>query len=273
VYDRQIESLLEPTKMKEMHTHVERIPIDMSLEYQCLFCASIFENTIEGLKENASHMLIEHGLFIPDLTNLWDIGSFLSYLATQVQVWHECLYCGVTKATTQSVQYHMRDSGHCMLNFEKEPELTEFWECRSKAAKKCPKPMSYHTMTGTRKAKRLPGKMLMSSELCSPLDWRLQESQTQQSSRLKQKPAISSFETQHREYKQVCSQDKFGVQHISPEQRHALVIAFKRSQKDEAIARRAKEWSYARRANDQRHDQAHGALSWAKGGKHNLLPR
>jgi pre-60S factor REI1 len=273
VYDRQIESPLEPTKIKETHTHVERIPIDMSLEYQCLFCASTFENTIEGLEENASHMLIEHGLFIPNLTNLWDIGSFLSYLATQVQVWHECLYCGTTKATTQSVQDHMRDSGHCMLNFEKEPELVEFWECRSKAAEKCAKSISYHTTTGTRKAKRLPGKMVMSSELCSPVDWRLQEPQTQQSSRVKQKPAISSSETQHRENRQVCSREKFGVQNISPEQRHALVVAFKRSQKDEAIARRAKEWSYARRANDQKHDQAYGALSWAKGGMHNLLPR
>lgn len=245
----------------------------MSQEYQCLFCASTFVNTIAGLEGNANHMLIEHGLFIPNRTMLWDIGSFLSYLATRVQVWHECLYCGITKATTQSIQDHMRDSGHCMLNFEKEPELAEFWECRSKTGEKCAKLASYHTVTGTRKANRSPGKIAMPSERCSPVDRRLQGRRTQQSSRVKQKPAKTSLETQHRKCRQVCSRDELGVQKVSPEQRHALVVAFKRSQKDEAIERRAKEWSYARRANDQKHDQAYGALYWAKGGMHNLLPR
>jgi pre-60S factor REI1 len=64
-----------------------------------------------------------------------------------------------------------------------------------------------------------------------------------------------------------------GLQNMSSQQRNALVVAVKRSQKEEAMARRAKEWTYARKANDQKHDQNYGALAWAKGGMHNLLPR
>ena len=259
--------------MKEKHTNVKAISDGGSLGYQCLFCASPFGGSSKGLEKNVNHMLIKHGLFIPDRTMLWDIRSFLGYLATQVQVWHECLYCGITKATARSIQDHMRDSGHCMLNFEKEPELAEFWECRSKTTKRCVEPVSHHAATGTRKPKHSPVKTVMSSKVCSPVGSKLQERRMRQSSPVKQKLTISSCTPQHGKTRHIRCRDEVGVLNISLEKRNALVVAIKRSQRDQAIVGRAKEWSYARKANDQKHDQAHGALSWAKGGMHNLLPR
>lgn len=252
---------------------MKRIPKDVSLGYKCLFCASTFEDNTKGLEKNAHHMLIEHGLFVPNRTMLWDIRSFLGYLATQVQVWHECLYCGITKATTRSLQDHMRDRGHCMINFEKEPELAEFWERGSQTTGKCVKPVSHHAVTVAQKIKLSPRNLVRSSGLCSPVEWKPKKRQTQQSSLEKQTLKTSSYGTQPRKCRQVRRRDEFGVKNITSQQRHALVVAVKRSQKDQAIAGQAQEWSYARRTNEQKHDQAHGALSWAKGGMHNLLPR
>jgi pre-60S factor REI1 len=32
------------------------------------------------------------------------------------------------KDSIVSIQSHMRDKGHCLLNFDREPELLDFWE-------------------------------------------------------------------------------------------------------------------------------------------------
>jgi pre-60S factor REI1 len=69
-----------------------------------------------------------HGLFVPSPDRLSDLESFLAYLATIVFSYNECLYCQLQKGSVNSVQTHMRDKGHCMINLEAESELLDFWE-------------------------------------------------------------------------------------------------------------------------------------------------
>ncbi|CCT61116.1 hypothetical protein [Plenodomus lingam JN3] len=91
---------------------------------QCLFCP----HTSASLYKNIDHMSIDHGLFIPSPDRLYDLESFLGYLATIIFEYNECLYCGLAKGTVDGVQTHMRDKGHCMLNLHPDSELLDFWE-------------------------------------------------------------------------------------------------------------------------------------------------
>src|SRR5436190_1028592 len=96
--------------------------------FQCLFCSRGFASDDAGFATNLEHMRTAHGMSIPDPEMVVDMQSFVGYLATEVRVWHECLYCGATKPSTLSIQSHMRDKGHCLLNLDREPELLDFWE-------------------------------------------------------------------------------------------------------------------------------------------------
>ena len=243
---------------------------------QCLFCYALFDNSdTDEVGEVVGHMFAVHGLFIPDQDHLSDSASFLGYLATQIRVWHECLYCGITRTSTSAVQSHMRDSGHCMLNFEKEPELREFWEGQSSQRNGFAnigtrfesrlregsqlQLVSRKTVT-SKSSRRSRGQAIRatSAQLASPDDTK--------SPQPSEPPKLGTC-------RQLGRRDEMGLQNVSSRQRNALVVAVKRSQKEEAMARRAREWTYARKANDQMHDQNYGALAWAKGGLHNLLPR
>lgn len=73
--------------------------------------------------------------------------------------------------------------------------------------------------------------------------------------------------------RQTGRRDEMGLIGVTSQQQRALIVAVKRSQNEEAVNKRAAEWSYAKKANKQKHDQNHGPLAWAKGGMHNLLPR
>jgi pre-60S factor REI1 len=92
--------------------------------YECLFC------DVHSLDPHSSieHMHKIHGLFIPEQDRLTDTETFLAYLHTIITDLHECLYCGSTKSTAEAARSHMRDRGHCMLNFDAEGELGMFWE-------------------------------------------------------------------------------------------------------------------------------------------------
>jgi len=132
VFENTIQMQVEAPQAAPVHRSSEVIDEESVSPNQCLFCNVLSDNSdTVGVEEVVKHMFAVHGLFIPDQDRLSDPASFLGYLATQVRVWHECLYCGITRTSTSAVQSHMRDSGHCMLNFEKEPELCEFWECKN----------------------------------------------------------------------------------------------------------------------------------------------
>jgi pre-60S factor REI1 len=243
---------------------------------QCLFCNALFDsNDTDAVGEVVGHMFAVHGLFIPDQDRLSDPASFLGYLATQIRVWHECLYCGVTRISTPAVQSHMRDSGHCMLNFEKEPELSEFWEGKSSRGNG-PANIGTKLESGLREGSQL---QLISRKTMTSKSSRRSRVQVTRATNVQLALPNTTESPQPSEparlgtCRQLARRDEMGLQNVSSQQRNALVVAVKRSQKEEAMARRAKEWTYARKANDQKHDQNYGALAWAKGGLHNLLPR
>lgn len=229
--------------------------------YQCLFCNERFDNNTNDFENLLEHMETAHGMFIPNHRRISDLDSFLGYLATEVRVWHECLYCGITRTSTLAIQSHMRDTSHCKLNFDREPELIDFWEEISNGE-------------GDSLGPNRPDKGCETSRVSHQ---RRAKAARSRGSRLLLQ-ASSEHPRNPQEYhglgcRQLSRRDEMGIQNIGPQQRKALVVAVKQAQKVEESASRASEWSYARKANKQKHDQAHGPLSWAKGGMHQLLPR
>ncbi|KAG4438156.1 hypothetical protein IFR05_006367 [Cadophora sp. M221] len=92
---------------------------------RCLFCPTSSQST----SNNLSHMSLSHNFIIPDLEHLLDVESFLGYLSTIINTFHECLSCGSVKSGKYAVQDHMRGKGHCRLNLEDDAlELGDFWE-------------------------------------------------------------------------------------------------------------------------------------------------
>jgi len=88
---------------------------------RCLFCN--YESPSQKL--SVLHMGKFHGMFIPEQSYLIDLEGLINYLYVKITELHECLYCGKIKSTTNGVQTHMRDKGHCMIAFESEEEMIE----------------------------------------------------------------------------------------------------------------------------------------------------
>ncbi|KAI9726726.1 MAG: hypothetical protein M1828_000582 [Chrysothrix sp. TS-e1954] len=87
----------------------------------CLFCALISQD----LEANVHHMQHRHGMFIPERPYLVDLSGLVTWLEERVCVLHECLRCGMIKRTTKGIKTHMRDKGHCMIDFESEEQIVE----------------------------------------------------------------------------------------------------------------------------------------------------
>ena len=160
-----------------------------------------------------------------------------------------------------------------MLKFEKETELIEFWERESGVERDG---LDGTVSLGKRlrqELQPLSGKTPRSKGYHRSKSQAMRASHVRLSLQAVLEPSQPQNPPRYQSCRQLARRDEMGIRNISPQQRRALVLVEKRSQKEEAIATRAKEWTYARKANDQKHDQAYGPLSWAKGGAHNLLPR
>ncbi|KAL8786631.1 MAG: hypothetical protein Q9213_002660 [Squamulea squamosa] len=97
---------------------------------QCLFCN--YESPT--FKLSIMHMTKFHGLFIPEQPYLIDLEGLVAYLYCKIFEHHECLYCHKIKGSTESIQTHMRDKGHCMIAYTSETEMIEvgqFYDFRS----------------------------------------------------------------------------------------------------------------------------------------------
>jgi pre-60S factor REI1 len=260
---RQCEPSVNTSKSAVVEDHEEE---EVASIQRCLFCHKRFDDKTNDFDNMLEHMGTAHGLFLPDQDKLSDLESFLGYLVTEVQVWHECLYCGTTRTSTSAIQSHMRDSSHCKLNFDREPELLDFWEEKSDGVGSSLCPVRPVMGCGNVKAKtsRLSHQRRAKAAIVRGTHMLLQTSA---------EPRASPRGDQEQSCRQLSRRDEMGIQNIGPQQRHALMLAVKRSQKVEETTSRANEWSYARKANKQKHDPAHGPLSWAKGGAHHLLPR
>ncbi len=72
--------------------------------------------------------------------------------------------------------------------------------------------------------------------------------------------------------RQLARREEMSILGVSVQQRQALVLAVKKAQRSEAVARRAREWVYAKGANSQKFDQVDNQMKWGK-QNHKLLPR
>jgi pre-60S factor REI1 len=226
-------------------------------------------------------MRTAHGMSIPDPEMVIDMQSFVAYLATEVREWHECLYCGASKPSTLSIQSHMRDKGHCLLNMEREPELLEFWDAPERvdgdgaAGLDQERPTNLSTTemrfasgkviesryagVATKKAHRKRGPAASTTVVLSP------GSEDAESPGLAVGQHLASG-------RQLARREEMGILGVSVQERQALVLAEKKAQRSEAIARRAREWISAKGANSQKFDQLDNQMKWGK-QNHKLLPR
>lgn len=252
--------------------------------FQCLFCSQGFASDDAGFATNLEHMRTAHGMSIPDPEMVIDMQSFVGYLALEVRTWHECLYCGATKPSTMSIQSHMKDKGHCLLNLDREPELLDFWESPrwvdgddggAAAAVEQQHPInlsateirvasgrvigSRHAAAATKKASRKRDLAISTMKTLPP------GSEDTESS-------LPAVEPQPASGRQLARRDELSMLGVSVQQRQALVLAEKKAQRSEAVARRAREWVYAKGANSQKFDQVDNQMKWGK-QNHKLLPR
>jgi pre-60S factor REI1 len=253
--------------------------------FQCLLCGQEYPSDSDGLASNVKHMRAAHGLFVPDPERIIDMESFIGYLATEVREWHECLYCGATKPSTASVQSHMRDKGHCLLNFDREPELLEFWGEGDEDAEGGGRELEGPTNLSPTEMRFSSGKVVESRHA----------SQTTKRAARKPTPvaeprapslltgpeeAESSAAAEHGQQQQqqlmaggqLARREQMGIVGVSVQQRQALVLAEKKAQRSEATAFRAREWIRARAANSQKFDQLDNQMKMGK-QNHKLLPR
>ena len=81
-----------------------------------------------------------------------------------------------------------------------------------------------------------------------------------------------NIETKSSSGRQLARRDEMGIIGISSQQQHALVLAEKKAQRSEDIARRAREWINNRGANLQKYDQI-DTTGFKGKQNHKLLPR
>ncbi|KAK3062403.1 hypothetical protein LTS18_004123, partial [Coniosporium uncinatum] len=87
----------------------------------CLFCNYLSPD----FALNVHHMERHHSMFIPEKPYISDLEGLISYLHEKVTEGHVCLYCGKQKYTTDGIQTHMRDTGHCKIAYTTEEEMLE----------------------------------------------------------------------------------------------------------------------------------------------------
>ena len=257
------------------HGDSDEASYDLATAFQCLFCNQEFEEDGQGFEGNLDHMSTTHGLHIPDVESVEDLESLVGYLSTEVRVWHECLYCGATKPTTQSIQSHMRDKSHCQLNLDREPELLEFWtqvpssseedeEGRKQYKDDKEMRLASGRVVGSRRAgparktQRKRNMALVAREPSPPKD----ESEA--------RPTATG--AQSSTGRQIARRDQMGIIGVSDQQRQALMLAEKKAQRSEAVARRAREWANNRGGNFQKHDQI-DTTGFKGKQNHKLMPR
>ncbi|KAJ8024534.1 hypothetical protein HOLleu_34467 [Holothuria leucospilota] len=108
---------------------VEDEPIPIT---NCLFCSHV-SDSLEG---NVDHMTVEHSFFIPHIDYLIDPEGLFEYLGEKVGSGLMCLWCndkGKTFFSVEAAQMHMRDKGHCKIQYEGDAayEYSDFYDFRS----------------------------------------------------------------------------------------------------------------------------------------------
>ncbi|OWZ09571.1 hypothetical protein PHMEG_00017703 [Phytophthora megakarya] len=124
--DSEPKEMTEEELAQEIEEYKKHVPLEKE---DCIFCS----HHADDFDSCLTHMLKEHGFFIPDVEFLVDAEGLIGYLAEKVKVGFYCLYCngkGKTFRTHQDVQKHMTSLSHCKLRYEDEDveELLEFYD-------------------------------------------------------------------------------------------------------------------------------------------------
>ncbi|RDW57324.1 hypothetical protein BP5796_12774 [Coleophoma crateriformis] len=280
VFETQIEKRNETSKPsnssdEDVSDHESE---ESSSPFQCLFCSQDFANDDIGFAANLEHMRTAHGMTIPDPELVVDLPSFVGYLATEVRAWHECLYCGATKPSTRSIQSHMRDKSHCRLNLDREPELLDFWD-RPQWVDVDEDAAALEPDLSATEISLASGRVIGSRQAVPAIK---KASRQQRSLAMRALPSGSEAEAaeslpqddrpQLASGRQLARRDEMSLLGVSVQQRQALVLAEKKAQRSEAVARRAREWVTAKGANLQKYDQVDTKMKMGK-QNHKLQPR
>lgn len=98
----------------------------------CLFCP----HQSLSLENSLQHMTKSHSFFIPDIDYISELENLVIYLGAKVGDGKICLTCNHksrTFQTVEAVQKHMRDKGHCTVDYEGQNalEYSEFYDFSS----------------------------------------------------------------------------------------------------------------------------------------------
>lgn len=125
------EEMTEEEIAASLEEYRKQIPLEKE---DCIFCA----HHAKDFDACSSHMLKEHGFFIPDVEFLVDLAGLVGYLAEKVKLGQMCLFCNKSFRTYQDVQKHMTALSHCKLRYEEADleELVDFYDFSSQSSSK-----------------------------------------------------------------------------------------------------------------------------------------
>ncbi|KAI0710958.1 C2H2 type zinc-finger-domain-containing protein [Earliella scabrosa] len=235
---------------------------------RCLFCTQPPHDS-PTIDANLAHMASHHGLFVPEPDRLIDAPSFLTHLAAIVFRFHECLYCGVRKASAAAAQTHMRDKGHCMINLDNpESKLLEFWELSDDSDEggdedEDQRQKNRGMVQLSDAALRLPSGAVVSSRSESRYT---RPSSTVHTRAIPAKPTLvraggaeiarddpKTGRATSGTTRRIGARDERGLVGVSAQQRKALLAVEKKMRKRDAVIKSAQRWAAERMANRQKH--------------------
>lgn len=127
--DEEMEDIETDSEVESVESFGDEDGLGME---ECLFCSLVGQS----LEENLNHMTVKHGFFLPDAEYLTDLEGLITYLGQKVGFGNLCLWCnekGKRFQSTQAVQKHMVDKGHCKMLHEGDTllEYADFYDYRS----------------------------------------------------------------------------------------------------------------------------------------------
>jgi pre-60S factor REI1 len=156
-----------------------------------------------------------HGLFIPSSC---DIPTFLEDLATLVFEYNECVYCGASKGSVDSVQTHMRDKGHCKFRQESDEDSG----------------LNLTVMHISENEMRLPNGTIINSRSSDRPGLAHYTRSRTRVRRNDQRAITANAEARHET--RIAVRGEMGVTGLTTEQRRALMSTEKKAKTREAIA-------------------------------------
>ena len=118
------EEIIEDDSDSEWEDEDEPVPIT-----SCLFC----NQNSDTMQSSLEHMSSQHSFFIPDMEYVIDVEGLVTYMGERVGQGHICMWCGHLGRqfpSTEAVQKHMIDKGHCKMFHEGEVllEYSDFYD-------------------------------------------------------------------------------------------------------------------------------------------------